>query len=172
MPFRIPPGLRIVRVDHDSGLPSSGGNSIDEAFKPGTEPNEYGAQGPNTAGAGGYSSDAAWDPNAAGGGGGRRSAGPERDGRDVLTDVAPLDGNAVSSNNRLPSDERSRGTCSVAAPHDGPSTPAALRSGDESAMERTMRAEAQALVTEIEEFAGTPQEASLTTTVRSSVSTS
>ena len=27
VPFRIPPGLRIVRVDHDSGLPSSGGNS-------------------------------------------------------------------------------------------------------------------------------------------------
>jgi len=52
VPFRIPPGLRIVRVDHDSGLPSSGPNSIDEAFKPGTEPNEYGAQGPQTAGAG------------------------------------------------------------------------------------------------------------------------
>jgi len=30
-PFRIPPGVRFVRVDHDSGLPSSGGNSIDEA---------------------------------------------------------------------------------------------------------------------------------------------
>ena len=27
MPFRIPPGLRIVRVDHDSGLPSSGGRT-------------------------------------------------------------------------------------------------------------------------------------------------
>jgi penicillin-binding protein 1A len=38
VPFRIPPGVRIVRVDHDSGLPSSGANSIDEAFKPGTEP--------------------------------------------------------------------------------------------------------------------------------------
>ena len=73
VPFRIPPGLRIVRVDHDSGLPSSGGNSIDEAFKPGTEPNEYGAQGPNTAGASAASGDSAWDPNAAGGGGGRRS---------------------------------------------------------------------------------------------------
>ena len=70
VPFRIPPGLRIVRVDHDSGLPSSGGNSIDEAFKPGTEPNEYGAQGPNTAGASAVSGDSAWDPNAAGGGGG------------------------------------------------------------------------------------------------------
>ena len=70
VPFRIPPGVRIVRVDHDSGLPSSGGNSIDEAFKPGTEPNEYGAQGPNTAGASAASGDSAWDPNAAGGGGG------------------------------------------------------------------------------------------------------
>ena len=72
VPFRIPPGLRIVRVDHDSGLPSSGGNSIDEAFKPGTEPNEYGAQGPNTAGSGAVSGDTAWDSNA--GGGGRRPA--------------------------------------------------------------------------------------------------
>jgi len=31
VPFRIPPGVRIVRVDHDSGLPRSGGSSIDEA---------------------------------------------------------------------------------------------------------------------------------------------
>jgi len=73
VPFRIPPGVRIVRVDHDSGLPSSGGNSIDEAFKPGTEPNEYGAQGPSTAGAG-SSGDSAWDPNASAGGRGRRPA--------------------------------------------------------------------------------------------------
>jgi len=78
VPFRIPPGLRIVRVDHDSGLPSSGANSIEEAFKPGTEPNEYGAQGPQTAGTGAaVAGDQPWDPNAvgytggAGGGGGR-----------------------------------------------------------------------------------------------------
>jgi penicillin-binding protein 1A len=71
VPFRIPPGVRIVRVDHDSGLPSSGANSIDEAFKPGTEPNEYGAQGPNTAGAGAFGDS---DPNAASAGGGRRPA--------------------------------------------------------------------------------------------------
>lgn len=77
VPFRIPPGVRIVRVDHDSGLPSSGGNSIDEAFKPGTEPNEYGAQGPQTAGTGAsIAGDQPWDPNAVGytgggGGGGR-----------------------------------------------------------------------------------------------------
>jgi penicillin-binding protein 1A len=68
VPFRIPPGVRIVRVDHDSGLPSSGGNSIDEAFKPGTEPNEYGAQGPHTSGSGAaVAGDQPWggDPNAA-----------------------------------------------------------------------------------------------------------
>jgi penicillin-binding protein 1A len=39
-PFRIPPGLRIVRVNHDSGQPAYAGDpqAIDEAFKPGTEP--------------------------------------------------------------------------------------------------------------------------------------
>ena len=39
-PFKIPPGLRIVRVNHDSGQPTSPGDpqAIDEAFKPGTEP--------------------------------------------------------------------------------------------------------------------------------------
>ena len=70
VPFRIPPGLRIVRVNHDTGLPTYPGdpNAIDEAFKPGTEPNEYGAQGPSTAGAGAMSGDAAWDANATGGG--------------------------------------------------------------------------------------------------------
>ena len=73
VPFRIPPGLRIVKVNHDSGLPSYPGDpqAIDEAFKPGTEPNEYGAQGPSTAGASAMSGDASWDPS---GGGGRRPA--------------------------------------------------------------------------------------------------
>ncbi|WP_296383007.1 penicillin-binding protein 1A [Reyranella sp.] len=67
VPFRIPPGLRIVRVDHDSGLPSGYGNpnAIDEAFKPGTEPNEYGAQGPQTAG---YGATVAGDQPGPGGG--------------------------------------------------------------------------------------------------------
>jgi penicillin-binding protein 1A len=39
-PFRIPPGLRIVRVNHDTGQPAQPGETrvIDEAFKPGTEP--------------------------------------------------------------------------------------------------------------------------------------
>ena len=83
MPFRIPPGVRIVRVDHDSGLPSSGGNSIDEAFRPGTEPNEYGAQGPKTAGTGAtVAGDQPWDPNAVGytGGGGGGGGGRPRPG--------------------------------------------------------------------------------------------
>ncbi len=39
VPFRIPPGVRLVRVDGRTGLPSrSGGNTILEAFLPGTEP--------------------------------------------------------------------------------------------------------------------------------------
>ena len=40
MPFRIPPGVRLVSVDHDTGgLPTSGsGEVIVEAFRPGTEP--------------------------------------------------------------------------------------------------------------------------------------
>src|SRR5476651_2010203 len=40
VPFRIPPGLRIVRVNHDNGQPTSPDDpqAIDEAFKPGTEP--------------------------------------------------------------------------------------------------------------------------------------
>jgi penicillin-binding protein 1A len=40
IPFRIPPGIRLVRVDHDTGLPAAPGdrNVILEAFKPGTEP--------------------------------------------------------------------------------------------------------------------------------------
>jgi penicillin-binding protein 1A len=40
IPFRIPPGLRLARVDASSGQPASpgSGNSIWEAFLPGTEP--------------------------------------------------------------------------------------------------------------------------------------
>ncbi|WP_084399829.1 penicillin-binding protein 1A [Henriciella aquimarina] len=40
LPFRIPPGVRLVQVDHDTGrLPTpSSGEVIVEAFKPGTEP--------------------------------------------------------------------------------------------------------------------------------------
>jgi penicillin-binding protein 1A len=40
VPFRIPSGIRLVRVDADTGLPASPGDRhvILEAFKPGTEP--------------------------------------------------------------------------------------------------------------------------------------
>ena len=40
LPFRIPPGVRRVQVDHDTGdLPGTGsGEVITEAFRPGTEP--------------------------------------------------------------------------------------------------------------------------------------
>lgn len=40
IPFRIPPGIRLVRVDSRTGIPARAGdrNVILEAFKPGTEP--------------------------------------------------------------------------------------------------------------------------------------
>ena len=40
LPFRIPPGVRLVQVDHETGgLPTAGsGEVIVEAFRPGTEP--------------------------------------------------------------------------------------------------------------------------------------
>jgi penicillin-binding protein 1A len=45
VPFRIPPGIRLVRVDLKSGRPSSGGVVL-EAFKTGTEPGSgYQARG-------------------------------------------------------------------------------------------------------------------------------
>ena len=45
IPFRVPPGIRLVRVDARTGLPapSGGGQVILEAFKPGTEPVRPGA---------------------------------------------------------------------------------------------------------------------------------
>ena len=51
VPFRIPPGIRLVRVDLKSGLPSSAGVVL-EAFKAGTEPGSgYQARG-DTSGVG------------------------------------------------------------------------------------------------------------------------
>ncbi|KRR17491.1 hypothetical protein CQ13_36350 [Bradyrhizobium retamae] len=41
IPFKIPPGIRLVRVDAKSGMrpnPGEGGRTILEAFKPGTAP--------------------------------------------------------------------------------------------------------------------------------------
>ena len=42
IPFRVPPGIRLVRVDAATGLPARDGakNVILEAFRPGTEPSE------------------------------------------------------------------------------------------------------------------------------------
>jgi penicillin-binding protein 1A len=55
IPFRIPPGVRLVRVDPQSGQPAAPGSprAIFEAFKPGTEPgsgnNNYVGTGTTTA---------------------------------------------------------------------------------------------------------------------------
>ena len=40
VPFRAPPGIKLVRVNHKTGLPTSSGDksAIVEAFKPGQEP--------------------------------------------------------------------------------------------------------------------------------------
>ncbi len=44
MPFRLPPGIRLVRVNHDTGLPAQPGdrNVILEAFKPDSLPSDDG----------------------------------------------------------------------------------------------------------------------------------
>src|SRR5215218_2687583 len=39
-PFRVPPGIKLISVDRGSGMRSSGGGAILEAFKPGTGPPE------------------------------------------------------------------------------------------------------------------------------------
>ena len=38
VPFRVPAGIKLISVDASSGLRSNGGNTILEAFKPGTAP--------------------------------------------------------------------------------------------------------------------------------------
>jgi penicillin-binding protein 1A len=38
VPFRVPPGIKLITVDAKSGMRSSGGGTILEAFKPGTSP--------------------------------------------------------------------------------------------------------------------------------------
>ena len=38
VPFRVPPGIKLISVDVHSGLRSGGQGSIVEAFKPGTAP--------------------------------------------------------------------------------------------------------------------------------------
>ena len=38
VPFRVPPGIKLISIDAKTGLRSSGGGTILEAFKPGTAP--------------------------------------------------------------------------------------------------------------------------------------
>jgi penicillin-binding protein 1A len=38
VPFRVPPGIKLITVDAKSGMRSSGQGTILEAFKPGTSP--------------------------------------------------------------------------------------------------------------------------------------
>jgi penicillin-binding protein 1A len=38
VPFRVPPGIKLVSIDPKSGMRSSGQGTILEAFKPGTAP--------------------------------------------------------------------------------------------------------------------------------------
>ena len=46
MPFRVPPGIKLISVDVKSGMRSTGAGSILEAFKPGTAPpDSYGGGG-------------------------------------------------------------------------------------------------------------------------------
>ena len=41
VPFRVPPGIKLISVDAHTGQRSTGGGTILEAFKPGTAPPEY-----------------------------------------------------------------------------------------------------------------------------------
>ena len=47
IPFRAPPGIKLVRVNHKTGLPAGPGDktAILEAFKPGQEPCRLGRRG-------------------------------------------------------------------------------------------------------------------------------
>jgi penicillin-binding protein 1A len=60
VPFRIPPGLRMVRVNAETGEPAGPGdrNTLMEAFKPGTEPGAAGAAAGVLAGRGAEGSEA------------------------------------------------------------------------------------------------------------------
>jgi penicillin-binding protein 1A len=54
VPFRAPPGIRLVRVDHKTGLPAGPGdqNAIMEAFKPGQMPGAVAINDPGEGGQG------------------------------------------------------------------------------------------------------------------------
>lgn len=45
VPFRVPPGIKLISVDAKTGVRSSGSGTILEAFKPGTGPPESFAYG-------------------------------------------------------------------------------------------------------------------------------
>jgi len=50
VPFRVPPGIKLISVDLKTGVRSTGPGTILEAFKPGTAPPDtfnYGTQAPN-----------------------------------------------------------------------------------------------------------------------------
>ena len=59
IPFRVPPGIKLISVDARSGQRSSGAGSILEAFKPGTAPPEgySGDPGPRSGPGGGADAD-------------------------------------------------------------------------------------------------------------------
>ena len=65
-PFRVPPGIKLISVDVQSGMRSSGAGAILEAFKPGTAP-------PDTYGGGGQGGGAAGRDRLAGRIGNRRA---------------------------------------------------------------------------------------------------
>jgi penicillin-binding protein 1A len=44
-PFRVPPGIKLVKINRDDGTRAQGAEGIVEAFKPGTGPNERGGRG-------------------------------------------------------------------------------------------------------------------------------
>lgn len=62
IPFRTPEGIRMVRINRDTGLLASAGDRaiILEAFKPGTEPTNV---APDVIGGGAYDPNAAYNPN-------------------------------------------------------------------------------------------------------------
>jgi penicillin-binding protein 1A len=85
IPFRVPAGIKLIRVDARSGMragPGDGGRTILEAFKPGTAPpDNYSIIGVADAdGRGGWGSGGGWD---SGGGGDGYQQQPDM-GRSIL----------------------------------------------------------------------------------------
>ena len=59
VPFRVPPGIKLVSVDPRTGMRSSGPGTILEAFKPGTAPPDSFAGGGGSVSAGSADTDRA-----------------------------------------------------------------------------------------------------------------